>query len=55
MAGDERIIDRPLVASFREGESRVFNLPIYEYSGDKAPERFKIAHEGMCGQRESSR
>jgi hypothetical protein len=54
MAGDERIIDRPLVASFREGGSRVFNLPIYEYSGDKAPDRFKIAHEGMCGERERS-
>jgi hypothetical protein len=55
MAGDERIVDRLLVASFREGGSRVFNLPIYEYLGDKAPDRFKIAHEGMRGQRESSR
>lgn len=50
MAGDGRTVEKPLVASFREGGTRVFNLPIYEYLGDKTPDRFKIAHEGMCRQ-----
>jgi len=50
MADEERVIERPLVGSFREGQSRVFNLPLYEYLGDKTPGRFKIAHEGTCRQ-----
>ncbi|KAF2823206.1 actin-like ATPase domain-containing protein [Ophiobolus disseminans] len=45
MAEEVRIIERSLVASFLETGDRVVRLPIYEYLGDDAPERYKTAHE----------
>jgi hypothetical protein len=48
LANEDREIEQPLMGSFKAGESQIFELPIYEFLGDHAPERYKIAQEGMC-------
>jgi hypothetical protein len=48
VANENREIEHPLMGSFKAGESQVFELPVYEYLGDQAPERYKIAQQGMC-------
>lgn len=47
LESEEREIVQSLVGSFGDGHSRVFKLPIYEYLGDKAPDRYKISQEGQ--------
>lgn len=44
---EERTIEQSLFGHFSIDSSRTFEVPVFTYSGDEAPKRYCIAHEGV--------